>query len=106
MNQITPEKPLAFSDRGDTMNIEAFKSLGHLKQFTTGEFICTEKEEGDTAYLLLVHKKTYAGLLAIFNIKLCRKRGIRAYAVIMAVARNHASVDSEISCCSGRYNLK
>ena len=35
------------------MNIEAFKSLGHLKQFTIGEFICTEKEEGDTAYLLL-----------------------------------------------------
>ena len=38
---------------GNIMNIEAFKSLGHLKQFTIGEFICTEKEEGDTAYLLL-----------------------------------------------------
>ena len=35
------------------MNIEAFKILGQLKQFTTGEYICTEKEEGDTAYLLL-----------------------------------------------------
>ena len=35
------------------MNIEAFKTLGHLKQFTTGEFICTEQEAGNTAYLLL-----------------------------------------------------
>ena len=38
---------------GYYMNIEAFKSLGHLKQFTTNDIICTEKEEGDTAYLLL-----------------------------------------------------
>jgi len=38
---------------GYHMNIEAFKSLGHLKQFTTDDIICTEKEEGDTAYLLL-----------------------------------------------------
>lgn len=35
------------------MNIETFKSFGHLKQYTIGEFICTEKEEGNTAYLLL-----------------------------------------------------
>jgi len=35
------------------MNIDAFKSLGHLRHFTTGEYICIEKEEGDTAYLLL-----------------------------------------------------
>jgi len=35
------------------MNIDAFKALGQLKQFTTGKYICTENEEGDTAYLLL-----------------------------------------------------
>lgn len=35
------------------MNIDAFKSLGHLKQFTSKEVICVENEEGDTAYLLL-----------------------------------------------------
>lgn len=35
------------------MNIDAFKSLGRLKKFVSGEYICTEKEEGDTAYLLL-----------------------------------------------------
>ncbi len=35
------------------MNIDAFKSLGQLKQFAADEFICTENEEGDTAYLLL-----------------------------------------------------
>ena len=38
---------------GYFMNIEAFKTLGHLKQFTTGDIICVVKEEGDTAYLLL-----------------------------------------------------
>jgi len=35
------------------MNIEAFKALGHLKPFSAGESICTENEDGDTAYLLL-----------------------------------------------------
>ena len=35
------------------MNIDAFKALGQLKHFTTNEFICTENEEGNTAYLLL-----------------------------------------------------
>lgn len=35
------------------MNIDAFKSLGHLRQYTTNEFICNENEEGTTAYLLL-----------------------------------------------------
>lgn len=35
------------------MNIELLKTLGKLKKFNKGEFICVENETGDTAYLLL-----------------------------------------------------
>jgi len=35
------------------MNIEILKTLGKIKKFQKGEFICTENEKGNTAYLLL-----------------------------------------------------
>lgn len=35
------------------MNIELLRSMGTLRKFQKGEFICLENEEGDTAYLLL-----------------------------------------------------
>lgn len=35
------------------MNIEMLKSMGSVKRFNKDEFICLEKEKGNTAYLLL-----------------------------------------------------
>lgn len=35
------------------MNLELLQSLGKVKSFHKGEFVCVEKEEGETAYLLL-----------------------------------------------------
>ena len=35
------------------MNIELLKTLGKIKKFNKGDFICTENETGNTAYLLL-----------------------------------------------------
>lgn len=35
------------------MNIELLKTLGKLKKFNKGDFICSENETGNTAYLLL-----------------------------------------------------
>lgn|GEM_PF-1360300 len=35
------------------MNIELLRTLGNAKKFSKGEFICLEKEPGNTAYLLL-----------------------------------------------------
>ena len=40
--------------RNDTMNIELLKTLGKLKKYGNGDFICTENETGNTAYLLLL----------------------------------------------------
>ena len=36
------------------MNIELLKTLGKLKKYGNGDFICTENETGNTAYLLLL----------------------------------------------------
>lgn len=38
------------------MNIELLRTLGKVKKFNEGEFICLEKETGNTAYLLLQGK--------------------------------------------------
>ena len=38
------------------MNIELLRTLGKVKKFNKGEFICLEKEAGNTAYLLLQGK--------------------------------------------------
>lgn len=38
------------------MNIELLRTLGNVKKFNKGEFICLEKEAGNTAYLLLQGK--------------------------------------------------
>jgi len=35
------------------MNVALLKTLGTVKQYNQGEFICVEKEEGETAFLLL-----------------------------------------------------
>lgn len=35
------------------MNIELLKTLGKVRKYNQGQFICLEKEEGNTAYLLL-----------------------------------------------------
>lgn len=35
------------------MDINLLKTLGHVKKFDKGDFICVENEEGHTAYLLL-----------------------------------------------------
>ena len=35
------------------MNIELLKTLGKIKKYNKGNFICTENETGETAYLLL-----------------------------------------------------
>ena len=35
------------------MNIELLKTLGKIKKFSKGDFICVENETGNTAYLLL-----------------------------------------------------
>lgn len=35
------------------MNIELLKTLGNVKKYQKGEFVCVENEEGNTAYLLL-----------------------------------------------------
>lgn len=35
------------------MNLELLQSLGKVKKFSRGEFVCLEQEEGATAYLLL-----------------------------------------------------
>ena len=38
------------------MNIELLRTLGKVKKFNKGEFICLEKEAGNMAYLLLQGK--------------------------------------------------
>ena len=38
------------------MNIELLKQLGNVKRFNKDEYICLEKERGNTAYLLLQGK--------------------------------------------------
>ena len=38
------------------MNIELLRTLGKVKKFNKGEFICLENEKGNTAYLLLQGK--------------------------------------------------
>lgn len=40
------------------MNIELLKTMGTVRKFRKGEFICVENEEGTTAYLLLQGKVT------------------------------------------------
>jgi CRP-like cAMP-binding protein len=40
------------------MNIELLKTMGTVRQFRKGDFICVENEEGTTAYLLLRGKVT------------------------------------------------
>lgn len=35
------------------MNIDLLRTLGRVKKFNNGDFVCIENEEGHTAYLLL-----------------------------------------------------
>lgn len=82
------------------MNVELLRSLGNVKKFNQGEFICLERETGNTAYLLLQGKTDI--ICGSFEDKNCRVAVLHPGAVFgeMSLLENkvrNASVQAAVN---------